>query len=70
MTTRGAYGLALIHSILAFIFNTSILALGINVGASLVSGCPWRSPRKDLAHVRGTDPTPHRTRLDPGPGRS
>lgn len=31
-------GVVLIHSILAFIFNTSILALGINVGASLVSG--------------------------------
>lgn len=31
-------GVVLVHSILAFIFNTSILALGINVGASLVSG--------------------------------
>ena len=31
-------GVVLAHSILAFIFNTSILALGINVGASLVSG--------------------------------
>lgn len=38
VTTRGGRGLVLIHSILAFIFNTSILALGINVGASLVSG--------------------------------
>lgn len=40
VTTRSARGLVLIHSILAFIFNTSILALGINVGASLVSGGP------------------------------
>lgn len=38
VTTRRARGLVLVHSILAFIFNTSILALGINVGASLVSG--------------------------------
>lgn len=38
VTTRRVRGLVLIHSILAFIFNTSILALGINVGASLVSG--------------------------------
>lgn len=38
VTTRRARGLVLIHSILSFIFNTSILALGINVGASLVSG--------------------------------
>lgn len=40
VTTRQARALVLIHSILAFIFNTSILALGINVGASLVSGGP------------------------------
>jgi uncharacterized membrane protein len=40
VTTRQARGLVLIHSILSFIFNTSILALGINVGASLVSGGP------------------------------
>ncbi|AMJ62394.1 DUF1345 domain-containing protein [Bosea sp. PAMC 26642] len=38
VTGRAARGLVLIHSVLAFIFNTSILALGINVGASLVSG--------------------------------
>lgn len=38
VTTRGARGIVLVHSILAFFFNTSILALGINVGASLVSG--------------------------------
>jgi uncharacterized membrane protein len=38
VTTRAARGIVLVHSILAFIFNTSILALGINVGASLVSG--------------------------------
>lgn len=38
VTTRGARGIVLVHSILAFVFNTSILALGINVGASLVSG--------------------------------
>lgn len=38
VTTRGARGIVLIHSILAFLFNTSILALAINVGASLVSG--------------------------------
>ncbi|HEV7256432.1 MAG TPA: DUF1345 domain-containing protein [Bosea sp. (in: a-proteobacteria)] len=40
VTTRQARRLVLIHSILAFIFNTSILALAINVGASLVSGGP------------------------------
>lgn len=40
VTTRQARGLVLIHSILSFIFNTSILALAINVGASLVSGGP------------------------------
>lgn len=40
VTTRRARGLVLIHSVLSFIFNTSILALGINVGASLVSGGP------------------------------
>ena len=38
VTTRAARGIVLVHSILAFVFNTSILALGINVGASLVSG--------------------------------
>ena len=38
VTTRSARGIVLVHSILAFFFNTSILALGINVGASLVSG--------------------------------
>lgn len=38
VTTREARALVLIHSILAFVFNTSILALAINVGASLVSG--------------------------------
>ncbi|HEY5794035.1 MAG TPA: DUF1345 domain-containing protein [Bosea sp. (in: a-proteobacteria)] len=38
VTTREARAVVLIHSILAFVFNTSILALGINVGASLVSG--------------------------------
>jgi uncharacterized membrane protein len=37
VTTRGARGLVLVHSILSFVFNTSILALAINVGASLVS---------------------------------
>ena len=40
VTTRQARGVVLLHSILAFVFNTSILALGINVGASLVSGGP------------------------------
>ena len=38
VTTRQARGVVLLHSILAFVFNTTILALGINVGASLVSG--------------------------------
>jgi len=38
VTTRDARAIVLAHSVLAFIFNTSILALGINVGASLVSG--------------------------------
>jgi uncharacterized membrane protein len=38
VTTRQARGVVLLHSILAFVFNTSILALGINVGAGLVSG--------------------------------
>ncbi|MGX5736481.1 DUF1345 domain-containing protein [Bosea thiooxidans] len=37
VTTREARGIVLAHSILAFVFNTSILALAINVGASLVS---------------------------------
>ena len=36
--SRTMRALVLVHSILAFIFNTSILALGINVGAGLVSG--------------------------------
>lgn len=38
VTTREARGVVLLHSILAFVFNTSILAMAINVGASLVSG--------------------------------
>lgn len=38
VTTRHARGIVLVHSILTFIFNTSILAMAINVGASLVSG--------------------------------
>ncbi|KRE00560.1 hypothetical protein ASE61_21250 [Bosea sp. Root670] len=38
VTTRRARGVVLVHSILAFVFNTSILAMAINVGASLVSG--------------------------------
>lgn len=38
VTTRQARGIVLLHSILAFVFNTSILAMAINVGASLVSG--------------------------------
>jgi uncharacterized membrane protein len=38
VTTRQARGVVLAHSVLAFIFNTSILAMAINVGASLVSG--------------------------------
>lgn len=37
VTTRQARGVVLLHSILAFAFNTSILAMAINVGASLVS---------------------------------
>ncbi|MGO4407465.1 DUF1345 domain-containing protein [Bosea sp. RAF48] len=37
VTTRQARGVVLLHSILAFVFNTSILAMAINVGASLVS---------------------------------
>lgn len=37
VTTREARGVVLAHSILSFLFNTSILALAINVGASLVS---------------------------------
>jgi len=37
VTTREARGVVLLHSILAFVFNTSILAMAINVGASLVS---------------------------------
>nr|WP_047579064.1 DUF1345 domain-containing protein [Methylobacterium sp. ZNC0032] len=38
VTTRHARGIVLAHSILTFVFNTSILAMAINVGASLVSG--------------------------------
>lgn len=38
VTTRHARGIVLLHSILTFVFNTSILAMAINVGASLVSG--------------------------------
>ncbi len=37
VTTREARGIVLAHSVLAFVFNTSILALAINVGASLVA---------------------------------
>jgi uncharacterized membrane protein len=37
VTTREARGIVLAHSILSFVFNTSILALAINVGAGLVS---------------------------------
>jgi len=37
VTTREARGIVLAHSLLSFVFNTSILALAINVGASLVS---------------------------------
>lgn len=37
VTTREARGIVLLHSILAFVFNTSILAMAINVSASLVS---------------------------------
>lgn len=38
VTTRHARGIVLLHSVLTFVFNTSILAMAINVGASLVSG--------------------------------
>lgn len=38
VTTRQARAVVLLHSVLAFVFNTSILAMAINVGASLVSG--------------------------------
>lgn len=38
VTTREARGIALLHSVLSFVFNTMILAMAINVGASLVSG--------------------------------
>ncbi|BCB21723.1 DUF1345 domain-containing protein [Bosea sp. ANAM02] len=38
VTTRHARGIVLVHSILTFVFNASILAMAINVGASLVSG--------------------------------
>jgi uncharacterized membrane protein len=38
VTTREVRSVVLAHSILAFFFNTSILAFGINVGASLISG--------------------------------
>ena len=37
VTTREARGVVLLHSVLSFLFNTSILAMAINVGASLVS---------------------------------
>lgn len=40
VTTREARGIVLAHSILSFLFNTSILALAINVGAGLVSSAP------------------------------
>ncbi|RDJ19796.1 DUF1345 domain-containing protein [Bosea caraganae] len=38
VTTRQVRIIVLAHSVLSFFFNTSILAFGINVGASLVSG--------------------------------
>lgn len=38
VTTRQVRIMVLAHSVLSFFFNTSILAFGINVGASLVSG--------------------------------
>lgn len=38
VTTREVRAVVLAHSILAFFFNTNILALGINVRASLISG--------------------------------
>ena len=38
VTTRQARGIVLVHSILTFIFNASILAMAINVGAGLVAG--------------------------------
>jgi uncharacterized membrane protein len=40
VTTRRARGVVLAHSVMAFVFNTSILAMAINVGAGLVSGGP------------------------------
>lgn len=36
VTTRGMRGLVLAHTILAFLFNTTILALAVNVGASVL----------------------------------
>ena len=38
VTTRPVRTMVLAHSILSFFFNTTILAFGINVGASLLSG--------------------------------
>ena len=38
MTTHHARAIVLLQSVLTFVFNTSILAMAINVGASLVSG--------------------------------
>lgn len=38
VTTREARGIVLLHSVLTFVFNAAILAMAINVGASLVSG--------------------------------
>jgi uncharacterized membrane protein len=36
VTTRGMRRLVLAHTILAFLFNTTILALAVNVGASVI----------------------------------
>jgi len=36
VTTRGMRALVLAHTILAFLFNTTILALAVNVGASVI----------------------------------
>lgn len=38
VSTRQVRGIVLAHSVLTFIFNTAILAMAINVGASLVAG--------------------------------
>jgi uncharacterized membrane protein len=38
IASRPMRKIALMHGILAFVFNTAILALSINIGASLVSG--------------------------------